>query len=89
MLLVAFLASRGIGYAIAKRILGRQSPRLAARIETPGWRAALFPPVSMVSIAIVMSAQVLYRDPAIPWIVTAVIGGAIASELISRGRPAR
>jgi hypothetical protein len=89
VLLVAFLASRGIGYAIAKRILGRQSPRLAARIETPGWRAALFPPVSMVSIAIVMSAQVLYRDPAIPWIVTAVIGGAIASELISRGRPAR
>ncbi len=88
VLLVAFLASRGIGYAIAKRILGRQSPRLAARIETPGWRAALFPPVSMVSIAIVMSAQVLYRDPAIPWIVTAVIGGAIASELISRGRPA-
>lgn len=89
VLLVAFLASRGIGYAIAKRMLGRQSPRLAARIDTQGWRTALFPPVSMVSIAIVMSAQVLYRDPAIPWIVTAVIGGAIASELISRRRRAR
>jgi len=49
----------------------------------------LFPPISMVSIAIVMSAQVLYRDPAIPWIVTAVIGGAIASELISRRRRSR
>jgi hypothetical protein len=83
VLLVAFLVSRGLGYALARRMLGRQSPRLAARVETPGWQAALFPPISMVSIAIVMSAQVLYRGPAIPWIVTAVIGGAIASELLS------
>ena len=89
VLLIAFLSSRGIGYAIAKRMLGRQSPRLAARVEASGWRSTLFPPISMVSIAIVMSAQVLYRDPAIPWIVTAVIGGAIASELISRRRRSR
>ncbi|TFH32331.1 MAG: hypothetical protein E4H00_01635 [Myxococcales bacterium] len=88
-LLVAFLASRGVGYAIARRILGRQSPRLAARVEVSGWGSTLFPPISMVSIAIVMSAQVLYRDPAIPWIVTAVIGGAIASELLSRRRRSR
>ena len=89
VLLTAFLSSRGIGYAIAKRMLGRQSPRLAARVKASGWRSTLFPPISMVSIAIVMSAQVLYRDPAIPWIVTAVIGGAIASELISRRRRSR
>jgi hypothetical protein len=89
VLLVAFLVSRGLGYAIARRILGRQSPRLAARVEVSGWGSTLFPPISMVSIAIVMSAQVLYRDPAIPWIVTAVIGGAIASELLSARRRSR
>jgi len=89
VLLVAFLSSRGIGYAIAMRMLGRQSPRFAARVEASGWRSVLVPPISMVSIAIVMSAQVLYRDPAIPWIVTAVIGGAITSEVLSRRRRPR
>ena len=86
VLLPAFILSRGIGYAMAKRMLGRQSMRLAARSSVAGWRATLFPPISLVSIAIVMSAQVLYRDPAIPWIVTAVIGGAIVSEFFSRRR---
>jgi len=86
VLLPAFILSRGIGYAIAKRVLGRQSVRWAARPNVSGWRSTLFPPISLVSIAIVMSAQVLYRDPAIPWIVTAVIGGAIASEMLSHRR---
>ncbi|MGB8329506.1 MAG: hypothetical protein WCE62_05215 [Polyangiales bacterium] len=84
VLLPAFVLSRAVGYAIARRTLGRQSWRLTRRASVSGWRSTLFPPISMVSIAIVMSAQVLYRDPAIPWIVTAVIGGAIASEVLSR-----
>jgi hypothetical protein len=83
VLLPAFMLSRGIGYAVAKRLLGRQSTRV--RVHESALRSTLFPPISMVSIAIVMSAQVLYRDPAIPWIVTAVIGGAIVSEIFSRG----
>ena len=38
--------------------------------------------MSIVSIAIVISAQTIYRGPAVPWIVTAVLGSAILVELI-------
>jgi len=86
VLLPAFMLSRSIGYAVARRLLGRQSVQVGVRVHYPALRSTLFPPISMVSIAIVMSAQVLYRDPAIPWIVTAVIGSAIVSEIFSRRR---
>lgn len=37
-------------------------------------------PVGALSIAIVVSAQDLYSGPSVPWIVTAVIGGAVVME---------
>ena len=43
-----------------------------------------FAPLSIVSIAVVVSAQSLYRSPALPWMMTAVIGGAMASEVLAQ-----
>ena len=39
-------------------------------------------PLGALSIAIVVSAEDLYFSPIIPWIVTAVIGGAIVAGVI-------
>ena len=39
-------------------------------------------PLGALSIAIVVSAEDLYCSPSIPWIVTAVIGGAIVTEIL-------
>lgn len=55
-------------------------------------RSLVFSPLGALSIAIVISAQDLYFGPTVPWMLTAVIGGAIVTELIvqasARGRPA-
>jgi len=79
LLVPAFLMSRAAGYLVANRLApGPVSETMNAR--PPGFAA----PVSVVSIAIVISAQTIYRGPAVPWIVTAVLGSAIVVELISR-----
>jgi Kef-type K+ transport system membrane component KefB len=44
-------------------------------------RGLAMAPIGALSIAIVVSAQDLYSSQTIPWIVTAVIGGAIATEI--------
>ena len=36
----------------------------------------------MLAIAIVVSVQSLYAGEAVPWIVTAVLGGAIVTEVL-------
>ncbi len=78
-LVPAFLLCRVGGHLIADRL----APELSHE-ATDLRPVGLVPPVSMVSIAIVMSAQAIYRGPAIPWIVTAVLGGALISELLAR-----
>ncbi|MFN3323520.1 MAG: cation:proton antiporter [Bryobacteraceae bacterium] len=45
-------------------------------------RALALAPIGALSIAIVVNAQDLYFGPALPWMVTAVIGGGIATEII-------
>ncbi|HEU0032043.1 MAG TPA: hypothetical protein VFQ53_15525 [Kofleriaceae bacterium] len=42
----------------------------------------LVSPVSSLSIALVISVQSLYSDPGLAWVVTAVIGGAVVTELL-------
>jgi hypothetical protein len=39
-------------------------------------------PLSSLSIAIVVGVQVMYAGTAIPWLMTAVIGGAIVTEVL-------
>ncbi len=84
LLVPAFVISRAVGYFFAGRFA--PEPLSAALGVRPPWFAA---PVSIVSIAIVISAQAIYRGPAIPWIVTAVLGSAIIVELIGRGETQR
>jgi hypothetical protein len=45
-------------------------------------RNLVLAPLGALSIAIVVSAEDLYFSPSIPWMVTAVIGGAIVTEVL-------
>ena len=40
------------------------------------------PPLSGLSIALVVSVQSLYQDAGLAWIVTAVIGGSLLTEFL-------
>jgi len=44
----------------------------------------LVTPMSGLSIALVVSIDSLHHDPGLPWIITAVIGGSIATEFLLR-----
>jgi hypothetical protein len=46
-------------------------------------RSALAP-LSIVSIAVVAGVQSLYESRALPWMMTAVIGGAMAIEILAQ-----
>lgn len=81
VLVPVFVVSRGLGNFFAEWLVrqhGDTSPTSSRRMFL------LAPPVSIVSIAIVISAQGMYRGRAISWIVTAVLGGAILSEVLHR-----
>jgi hypothetical protein len=78
VLLPVFIGSRFAGRAVSAhyaRAAGIQPP-LAHPSE------AVFAPMGSLSIAIVISMQVLYPDTTVSWLVTAVLGGAILTEVI-------
>ncbi|MDB4956069.1 MAG: Na(+)/H(+) antiporter [Myxococcales bacterium] len=78
---------------VAGRTLGKWTGVLAAKTAVGALlpsnfadQRQLFTPLSSLSIALVISVESLYHDTGLPWIVTAVIGGAIISEiLVQRG----
>jgi Kef-type K+ transport system membrane component KefB len=72
-LLFTFVASRLVGLSVAAR-----ASRPAEVVSGP------FAPLSVVSIAVAVSAQSLYQSPALPWMMTAVIGGAMVSEVLAQ-----
>jgi hypothetical protein len=79
---------------VAARALGKWSGVLASKTVVgtllPAGFAedrALITPMSGLSIALVISIDRLHGDPGLPWIVTAVIGGSILTELLMRKRP--
>ena len=77
--MVLFVAARLFGKWISVRICERRSVSFLSASE----RATLtFGPIGALSIAIVVNAQDLYSGPALPWMITAVVGGAIVTELI-------
>ncbi len=81
VLVPVFVVSRGLGNFFAEWLVrqhGDTSSTSSRRMFL------LAPPVSIVSIAIVISAQGMYRGRAISWIVTAVLGGAILAEVLHR-----
>jgi hypothetical protein len=78
-LMVLFVVARLFGKWISVRMCERRAVSFLSASE----RASLvFGPIGALSIAIVVNAQDLYSGPALPWMITAVVGGAIVTELI-------
>jgi Kef-type K+ transport system membrane component KefB len=74
---------------VAGRMLGKWAGVIAAKTAV----GALLPigfaehrrlvtPMSALSIALVISVESLYHDAGLAWVITAVIGGSIATELL-------
>ena len=75
-----FVAGRVIGkwtgVLASKTVVGASLP--SAYVD----QRSLVTPMSGLSIALVISVESLYHDEGIPWIVTAVIGGSMLTELL-------
>lgn len=80
VLMPCFVASRLIGkwlgMAAGKRTL------LSEGAQVTSEHRDVITPLSSLSIAIVVGVQVMYSGTAIPWLMTAVIGGAIITEIL-------
>jgi len=78
-LLIAFITSRLLGKQIGATALEMNT---RTQIPDQDLRGMAFSPMGALAIAIAISAQDLYPSITAAWVVTAVIGGAIASELL-------
>lgn len=78
LLLALFAAARLIGKWLAVYVLRRQEP--GAFSDAEQFRIAVAP-MGALAIAIIVNAQDLYRGATVSWMVTTVIGGAIATEI--------
>jgi Kef-type K+ transport system membrane component KefB len=73
---------------VGARLLGKWLAVIFCRKRVPGGlsadeqRSLIFSPIGALSIAIVVNAQDLYFGATVSWMVTAVIGGAIVTEVI-------
>jgi hypothetical protein len=74
---------------VAGRVLGKWAGVLTAKTAVGAYLPANFAdqriwvtPLSGLSIALVVSVQSQYQDESLAWIVTAVIGGSILTELL-------
>jgi hypothetical protein len=79
VLVPVFVIARLVGRALGLRAAARTEGASELAHGTVGVVAA---PMGALSIAIVISFQELFAGRAVPWIVTAVIGGAIVTELV-------
>jgi len=79
VLVPVFVIARLVGRALGLRAAARTEGASELAHGTAGVVAA---PMGALSIAIVISFQELFAGRAVPWIVTAVIGGAIVTELV-------
>src|SRR6185503_3647150 len=74
---------------VAGRVIGKWTGVLASKTAVGALLPSSFAeqrqlvtPLSGLSIALVLSVESLYHDNGIPWIVTAVLGGSIVTELL-------
>lgn len=78
VLMVVFIAARLGSKWFASQVARRA---IAPDLSEDERRATAWAPMGALSVAIVVSAQDLYSGPTISWIVTAVIAGALLSEV--------
>ncbi|MGN6104978.1 MAG: cation:proton antiporter, partial [Kofleriaceae bacterium] len=76
---------------VGARVLGKWTGMLAGTTAVgallpPGFadQRRLVAPMSSLSIALVISVESLYHDSGLPWVTTAVIGGALVTELLAQ-----
>lgn len=79
VLMLVFVAARLLGRMTGVAIFARRHP---ASLSTFERRHLAVSPMGALSLAIVVTAQDLYSGPTVPWMVNAVIGGAILTEII-------
>ncbi|HWB95391.1 MAG TPA: hypothetical protein VG672_01780, partial [Bryobacteraceae bacterium] len=79
VLMLIFVAARLAGKWMGV-VAGERSAREALTPEER--RGLVFSPIGALSIAIVVNALDLYPDATVSWMVTAVIGGAVVTEVI-------
>ncbi len=77
-LLVLFVVARSGGKRLAVVLHQRRHPGDFAELDR--WSLSVSP-LGALAVAIVVNAQTLYSSPTLPWIVTAVIGGAMVTEV--------
>jgi len=75
------IIGKWMGIVASKTVVGSLLPSNFADQRT------LVTPLSGLSIALVISVQSLYHDAGLPWIMTAVIGGAIVAEILVARTP--
>jgi Kef-type K+ transport system membrane component KefB len=74
---------------VAGRVIGKWTGMIASKTAVGALlpkafadQRSLVTPMSGLSIALVISVQSLYHDEGLPWIITAVIGGAVLTEIL-------
>ena len=79
---------RGI-YVLADGMGGHPAGNVASKTAVGALLPASFAdqrrlvtPISGLAIALVISVESLYHDAGLPWIITAVIGGSLLTELL-------
>ncbi len=78
-LMLLFVPARLFGKWLGVRLCRKEVPGGLTMEEQ---RSLIFSPMGALSIAIVVNAQDLYFGAAVSWMVTAVIGGAVVTEVI-------
>ncbi len=78
-LMLLFVPARLFGKWLAVKLCRK---KISSGLSTDEQRSLIFSPMGALSIAIVVNAQDLYYGSVISWMVTAVIGGAIVTEVI-------
>ncbi|HLJ16427.1 MAG TPA: hypothetical protein VKV15_18150 [Bryobacteraceae bacterium] len=78
-LMAVFVLSRLVGKWLGAKTCGRGG---VAPLTPAEQRSLVLAPLGALSIAIVINAQDLYFTGTVPWMVTAVIGGAIVTEIL-------
>lgn len=84
ILVAVFVAARVVGKWVAV-MAGKATVGTLFPDEVADRRLVV--PVSSLSIALVINVENLYRDAGLSWVITAVIGGAIITELLVRRTP--
>lgn len=79
LLVPVFVGARFLGKWLGAHLSWREGHLALAAEER---RALVFAPMGALPVAIVVNAQLLYPGGSIPSIVTAVIGGAVLTELL-------